>query len=157
MGAETTKTLVREQANFEEFRGLTSHMQHASVRASVLSAIFMPTVMLLGSVGTAIVIGKGGAMTAAGVFGLGTLAAFISYTSQLFDPIQSIARILAEFQTANAAAERVLQLIDTPCDIVDTPEVVRQFGDNFYPREENWPSIAKSLESMQQALETYCK
>ena len=83
----------------------------------------------------------GGGMIAVGAISLGTLAAFINYTTQLFDPIQSLARIMAEFQTAQASAERVLSLIDTPLEIVEKPEVIEKFGDNFHPIRENWPPI----------------
>ena len=40
MGAKTTKTLVREEANFGEFQELTSTMRKSSIRAAVLSALF---------------------------------------------------------------------------------------------------------------------
>ncbi|MEA5051422.1 MAG: ABC transporter ATP-binding protein [Oscillospiraceae bacterium] len=146
MGAMTTKTLVREQRNLDEFTQLTSRMKHASVRSAVLSATFVPVVLLIGSVGTALALSEGGRMVAAGAIGLGTLAAFVNYTTQLFDPIQQLARVLAEFQSAQASAERVLNLIDTPCEIVEKPEVVEKFGDNFHPKRENWPPIEGGVE-----------
>ena len=39
MGAKTTKTLVREDANYDEFRQLTGTMKQSSIRAAVLSAL----------------------------------------------------------------------------------------------------------------------
>ncbi len=146
MGAMTTKTLVREDENSREFDEITSDMRRASVRSAVLSATFMPIVMLLGSVGTALAITSGGGMVAAGAMGLGTLAAFISYSTQLFEPIQSLARILAEFQSAQASAERVISLIDTPCEITDSEEVVAVYGDSFEPKRGNWPEIKGEVE-----------
>ncbi len=44
MGARTTKTLVREGANFGEFPQLTRIMRSSSVRAAVLRALFYPIV-----------------------------------------------------------------------------------------------------------------
>ena len=140
-GAMTTKTLVREQANYDEFTAITDEMLHNSVRSAVMSNIFFPVVMFLGNFGTAAAIYFGGNMAAVGAIGLGTLAAFISYSGQLFDPIQSLARIFAELQTAQAAAERVIGLLNTPSDIQEKPEVVEIFGDNFTPKKENWPEI----------------
>ena len=78
--------------------------------------------------------------------GFGTLAAFISYTTQLFDPIQQLARILAEMQSAQASAERVIDLLDTQPDIVDSPEVEAEYGTAFAPRRGNWPPIAGGVE-----------
>lgn len=97
--------------------------------------------MLLSSVGTALALYRGGQEVLLGIIGFGTLSAFLSYTTQLFDPIQQLARILVEFQSAQAAAERVLSLLDTPLEITDTPEVEAVFGDSFDPKPENWPKL----------------
>ena len=154
MGAMTTKTLVREKQNYDEFTQITGEMKRSSIKSAVLSYIFMPLVMMLGSIGTAIALYKGGQAvllnnigeaTIFGVIGFGTLSAFISYTMQFFDPIQSLARILAEFQSAQASAERVISLIDTPCDIEDSPEVEEKYGDSFDPKPENWEPIAGDI------------
>jgi len=144
-GAATTKTLVREEQNLQEFTVLTGNMRRASVKSAVLSALYMPLVLSIGSMATAAAIVLGGNMTVAGTIGLGTLAAFISYTTQLFEPIQSLARILAEYQSAQASAERVLSLIDTKPDIVESDEVVEVYGDNFRPKRENWPAITGDI------------
>lgn len=146
MGAMTTKTLVREKANYDEFSALTGEMKHNSVRAALLSALFMPIVMFLGSIGTAIALQRGGNEVMLGAIGFGTLSAFISYTMNFFEPIQQLAGILAELQSAQASAERVISLIDTPCDITDAPEVVAKYGDCFEPRRENWEPISGDVE-----------
>ncbi|MDO4567539.1 MAG: ABC transporter ATP-binding protein [Clostridia bacterium] len=155
MGAMTTKTLVREERNSTEFEDITSEMKRASVRSIVLSHTFMPLVILLGSVGTALALYYGGnavlletlgETTIFGIVGFGTLSAFISYTAGFFEPIQSLARILAEFQSAQASAERVLTLINTPCDVQDTPEAEEKYGDSFNPKRENWEDISGDIE-----------
>lgn len=146
MGAVTTKTLVREEANYDEFSELTGSMRRASVKAAVWSAVFMPIVMFLGSIGTGIALYRGGVDVMLGVIGYGTLSAFVSYTMNFFEPIQQLAGILAELQSAQASAERVTALIDTPCEIVDTPEVVEKYGDNYNPKRENWEPIEGKIE-----------
>ena len=60
MGAMTTKTLVREKQNYDEFTQITGEMKRSSIKSAVLSYIFMPVVMMLGSIGTAIALYKGG-------------------------------------------------------------------------------------------------
>jgi len=146
MGAVTTKTLVREKANYDEFAELTGTMRQASIKAAVWSAIFMPIVMFLGSIGTGIALYKGGLDVIFGVIGFGTLSAFVSYTTNFFEPIQQLAGILAELQSAQASAERVIGLIDTPLEIVDSPEVVEKYGDNFHPKRENWEPLVGEIE-----------
>lgn len=57
-----------------------------------------------------------------------------------------MAGIFAEMQNAQAAAERVLGLIDTEPSLKDAPEVAALFGDNFIPRKENWPGLKGQIE-----------
>ena len=146
MGAVTNKTLAREDAAQVEFEAVTGEMKAAAVRAAVLSAIFMPLVVNLGAIATGLALWRGGVKVFAGVIDLGTLAAFISYTTQLFDPIQSLARILAEMQAAQASAERVIDLLDTESDVKDSPEIVARYGDLFRGKKENWPEIRGRVE-----------
>ena len=146
MGAMTSKTLVRERANADEFHTLTGEMRHVSQRATKYSAIFIPLVMLLGSVGTALAVAQGGQLVMVMGLTFGTFAAFITYTMNLFDPIQQLAGSLAEMQIAQASAERVFGLLDTPSDIVDSPTALEKYGDVFSPRRENWEDIRGDIQ-----------
>lgn len=146
MGAKTTKTLVREEANLEEFTVLTRRMRKSSVRAATLSAIYLPIVISLSMLATAYALWKGGFDVFTGVISLGTLQAFITYTLNFFEPVQQVARIFAELQSAQAAAERVVTLIETEPEIKDTPEVIATFGDSLHPKRENWPPIHGDIE-----------
>lgn len=121
MGATTTKILSREERNLEEFQQLTMGHRAASIRAATLSALFMPIVLVLSSVGTALTLWRGGTGVVAGTISYGVLAAFISYTVQFFEPVREIARIFAELQMAHASAERVMGLLNTVPDIQDRP------------------------------------
>ena len=49
-------------------------------------------------------------------------------------------------QSAQAAAERVMTLLETEPDLVDSPEVEAKFGDNFHPKKENWPALHGDVE-----------
>lgn len=146
MGAKTTKTLVLEDKNAAEFTELTHDMKRSSVRAASLSAAFLPIVVALGSLATAYALWKGGQEVLIGGMTLGVLQVFINYTVQFFEPIRNIAGVFSEMQSAQAAAERVVTLLETEPDIVDTPEVEETFGDNFHPKKENWPEIKGEVE-----------
>ncbi len=140
-GAKTTKTLVREDANTQEFVVLTHAMRTHSVRAAVLSAFFLPLVMSLGSVAAAYALWRGGYEVFAGITSFGTLALFMNYSVQIFEPITNIARVFADLQSSQAAAERVMSLLDSKPDILDTQGVEAVYGDNFSPNTGNWPGI----------------
>jgi len=146
MGAKTTKTLVREEMNMEEFTELTHTMKRSSVRAASLSAVYLPIVVAIGSIATAYALWKGGQEVLIGGMTLGVLQVFVNYTVQFFEPIRNIANVFAEMQSAQAAAERVMTLLETEPDIVDSPEVEAEFGDNFHPKKENWPALHGDIE-----------
>ena len=151
-GAKTTKTLVREELNIEEFNTVSADMKKASVRAATLSALFLPIVVSIGSLGTAWALWQGGSSIIKGVeimgtvMTIGTLQVFVNYTVSFFQPVRDIARIFAEMQSAQAAAERVVSLLETEPDIVDSPEVEAVFGDNFHPKKENWPKLIGDID-----------
>jgi ATP-binding cassette subfamily B protein len=141
MGAKTTKTLVREEENLQEFKELTEGMRRSSVKAVVVSSIYMPIVMTLGSIGTGLALWFGGQGVIYQTVSYGTLVAFIAYTMQFFEPIRQLARIFAELQSAQASVERVFSMIETEPDVKDSPEVIREYGDVFTPNRANWPPV----------------
>lgn len=140
-GAITTKTLVREEENLNEFKMLTGEMFSYSVKAAIYSSIYLPIVLTLGSIGTGLALWFGGRGVIMESIGYGTLVLFVSYTIQFFEPVRELARIFAEFQSAQASAERVLSLIETEPEITDSEEILNQHGDVFNPKKENWQEI----------------
>lgn len=141
MGAKTTKSLVREDENFEEFSELTGKMRRASVRAGTINALFLPIVIAVSSLATAFVLRESALQVLQGALTLGTVTAFVNYSVQFFNPIRDIAATFAELQRIQASAERVVSLLETEPDIKDSPDVVAQYGDNFHPKKENWEPI----------------
>ena len=145
-GAKTTKILSRENINLLEFSSLTESMKAESIKAAFISSLYIPIVIVLGSVGTALVMAYGGIMVTTKAISYGTIAAFISYSMQFFEPIRQIAGILAEFQSAKASAERVFSLIKEVPNIIDRQEVVEKYGDFFNPKKDKWPKIEGKVE-----------
>jgi len=137
-GAKTTKTMAIEDINFEEFRDLTKEMRTKSIRAAILSALFMPVVMGLGSISTASILVVGGNQVLLRTIQFGTLMLFTQYATQFFEPLRQIARLLAELQMAQASAERVLSLINSDVAIVDKPEVIEKYGSILQPKKANY-------------------
>lgn len=140
-GAKTTKTLVLEDVQMKEFQELTGTMRSQSVRAAVLSAMFMPVVMSVGSLSLAFLLYYGGQEVLVKSIEFGTLILFIQYAQQFFEPLRQIARLLAEMQMAQANAERVMSLLNTDAEIVDSQEVIERYGDVFHPKFENYEAL----------------
>ncbi len=122
-GVRTTKVFTRERKNLEEFGEDTAAMYRSSMRNALLSAVYLPLVLTLGSVATGLALVSGGWAFSLGAVSLGSLVAFVTYSRLLFDPVRDLAHWFAELQMARAAAERVVGLIDTRAEIEDSPAV----------------------------------
>jgi len=146
IGARTSKTLVIEEDNCDEFSGLTGKMARSSIKAAIYSSLFLPSVLVLSSIGTGLALWQGGEAVIQGAITYGTLVAFISYTVQFFEPVRELARVFAELQSAQAAAERIISLIKTESDIIDREEVKEKYGSILQPKKENWPEIKGEIE-----------
>lgn len=145
-GAKTTKTLGREDINLEDFSKISSSMRDSSIRAVIISSVYLPIVLTLGSIGIALAVTYGGNSIISNIISYGTLVAFISYTAQFFEPINQIALIFSELQSAQASAERVFSLLNEKPEIVDSESVVSKYGDLLNPKRLAWPDISGSIE-----------
>jgi ATP-binding cassette subfamily B protein len=123
MGLRTSKALVREEENLDEFQGLSSQMYGVSMKNALQSAVYIPMVLTLGSVAAGVALWRGGADVLSEEMTLGTLVAFIFYAGQFFNPINQIAQVLVQMQGAQAAGERVLELLATKPGIRDSDDV----------------------------------
>lgn len=146
MGARTTKTLVLEDTNFSEFKGITGEMESASVRAVTLSALFYPTVMMLSAFSLAAILVYGGHQVFLQVIRFGTLMMFTEYARKFFEPLNQIASLIAELQMAQASAERVLSLLDEQPAIRDRQEVAARYGTELEPKEEAYEPMTGRIE-----------
>lgn len=145
-GAKTSKTLVIEERNHQDFTHLTRDMYKDSLRATRLNAVFIPIVIFFSSLALSFVLARGGNMVLDGALPLGTLSAFVAYALTILEPVQQIARVLADFIATQANIERVTDLLGQPEGIQDTPEVLAKYGDAFAPQPENWEPILGEIE-----------
>ncbi|MCI8666356.1 MAG: ABC transporter ATP-binding protein [Dorea sp.] len=140
-GVKTSKSMVIEQDNEKAFFERTSDMHRAASRSAKLNAVYIPLILLFSSVAAAVVLAQGGYMVKEDLMKLGTLSVFISYAVIIFEPIQQLARLLAELISCQANIERVMDLLEQKPNVVDRPEVLQKYGDAFHPKKENWEKI----------------
>ncbi len=144
-GAKTTKTLVLEQENYNDFDRKTKTMRDHSVRAALLAGLYFPSILFIASIATGLVMYYGGEKVFLGM-DIDILYVFIAYIGLLFDPIMQLASILARFQQAQASAERIMSLIESEPEIWDSPEVIEKYGDVINFKKENWEKLHGDIE-----------
>lgn len=140
-GVKTSKTMGIESDNEEAFFERTSDMYRSAGKAAKLNAVYIPTILLFGSAAAAFVLYRGGYMVQQDLIKLGTLSVFISYAVVIFEPIQQLARLLADIISCQANIERVMDLLEQTPDVTDRPDIIEKYGDNFHPKKENWEKI----------------
>jgi ATP-binding cassette subfamily B protein len=120
LGARTTKTLVREEANLGEFQKLSTEMNQWSMHSAVLSSVYVPLMATLAAGAGAIILwrGAGDVLSAEGIT-LGTLIAFMQYAALFAQPVQELAQRFADILSASSAAERIASLLATEPAIAD--------------------------------------
>ncbi len=112
-GVRTTKALAREAGNLGEFQVESRAMHGHAMRNALQSAVYLPGVMSLGSIGVGLALWQGGVQVQAETgLTLGTLVAFMQYATLFSMPIQEMARQFTLLQSAQAAAERVQGLLE---------------------------------------------
>jgi len=141
MGNKTSKTLVLERHNYDGFHDLTDDMKRKSIRAVFYSSIFWPILIVVSYTGLMFILNIGGDMVIKNIIDVATLYLFVSYSLRFFDPVIALANILAELQQAQAAAERIISLIEEEPQIIDAPEIKEVYGDILHPKTENYLDI----------------
>ena len=144
-GAKTIKTLVLEDHQDTEFQDLTNTMKSRSIKAAVLSSIFMPIVMGLSSLSVGALLWYGGHEVLVGSIQFGILMMFTQYATQFFEPLRQIARLIAELQLAQASAERILTLLEAEPEIVDKVEVIKKYGTVLEAKKENYEPMIGNI------------
>lgn len=145
-GARTSKSLLREKANEEEFFRTAGKMREEAIRTSRTAAYFLPLVSLIGTMVAALILTLGGRQYSQGLLEIGTLYALFSYALRLWDPIRQVANVFREVQAAQAAAERVIGLLNEKVEITDRPEVIDRYGLVDGQGKEAWPKIKGQIE-----------
>jgi ATP-binding cassette subfamily B protein len=118
-GVRVVKALCREDENMREFGEITGSMYRSSYRAARLSALFLPSVQIIGALALGAIVWFGGLQAQYGGISIGAIYAFASYLTFMLWPIQDLARVYAELQLAIASAERMFSLIDSVPEVVD--------------------------------------
>ena len=145
-GARTSKTLVIEDKNLKDFSLITDKYYNYTIKATILNAVFIPIILTFSTLAVCFVLVRGGYLVINDAMEFGTLSVFITYAISIFEPIQQIARVFADFVSTQANIERVSGLLETEPQITDTPEVIEKYGDNFNPKKENWEHLKGDIE-----------
>lgn len=118
------QAFAQERKTQERFDEVNEANREAYIRAISLSFVFLPAIEFMGMLATVIVLLIGGFMVTRGEVTLGVLVAFLSYVSRFFQPVQELSRLFNTWQSAMAAGEQVINLLDTQPNVADRPGAI---------------------------------
>lgn len=110
-GREEYETSQVDAKNFEHIRSM--------LKALKISAVFHPTVEFISSLGTILIVAFGGYLAWKEGLKVEDIVAFLLYLSLFYAPVTGLANLLESMQQSLAGAERVMTVLDAPCEIKD--------------------------------------
>lgn len=131
-GLEMVKAFNRKEKVLDSFRTVNRELCDYSTRAQIWSGFMMPFMNVINNISFAIIASVGGALSVKGMLSVGVVVSFLTYSKQFGMPLNSIAVLFNNIQSALAGAERVFEIMDeaeTVPDRVDAVELTEPEGE----------------------------
>lgn len=120
-GQKTIKSYNRESVFASRFGAYNKEACDANYNADYYGSMVGPSVNFINNLSLTLVSVFGALLYLFGGLTLGNLSSFVLYSRKFSGPINEIANIISELQSACSAAERIFRLIDEPPEAADEP------------------------------------
>lgn len=121
IGIRIVKSFVRTDFEKDKFKKVNDALTNAAIRAANIGILSMPIMILVMNTTTLAIIWTGGHMVFANTLGAGQLISFLSYVFQILFSVMMISMIFLMGARAQASGERILEVMETNVDIIDSP------------------------------------
>ena len=115
-GYRTVVAYNHQGETTDTFCETSDALTKAGIRTDAFSGVMGPIMNSIGNIGFVIIAAFGGYFTINGLISVGVISAFIVYAKQFSRPINEIAQVYGQLQTAIAGAERVFSVLDEDCE-----------------------------------------
>jgi len=123
-GALVVKLFGKHRRESDTFTDRAGRVRDIGVQTAMYSRVLVAALGLVAAIGTAIVYFVGGNLAISGTIGVGTIAAFAVYVSQIYQPLTQLASARVDVLTALVSFERVFEVLDFPPLITNRPGAV---------------------------------
>jgi ABC-type multidrug transport system fused ATPase/permease subunit len=111
-----------ENERLRRFAGLSDASLDAGLESVKVQARFGPLVELASVLSTGVVLWFGAQRVLSGHLSLGVLLVFLTYLGSLYKPLKSLSKLAQVVSKGAAAAERIIEVMEAPIDILDKPD-----------------------------------
>lgn len=115
-GYRTVVAYNRQNAVINDFDNVSDELTRVGIIAEILGGSMGPVMNVVNNVGFVIIAAFGGYFAINNIISIGVISAFIVYARQFGRPIDELAQIYGQIQTAVAGAERVFEVMDEPLE-----------------------------------------
>ena len=122
-GIAVIKAFVKETVRLLSFRKLNKDNERVNVEFTKISTLFHILVTLFVESVICVILGYGGYLVYVGSFNAGQLVEFIGYFTSIVWPIMAISQLIEMRARGKASLARIGELLDTPVDVADKPDV----------------------------------
>ena len=111
-GYSTVTACSHQDVTINTFCSTADSLTAAGIHTDIFSGVMGPIMNCIGNIGFVIIAAFGGYFSIHGMISVGVISAFIVYARQFSRPVNEIAQIYGQLQTAIAGAERVFVVLD---------------------------------------------
>lgn len=111
-GYKTVTAYNKQESVIDEFVENSDALTKTGIVAEILGGSMGPVMNCINNIGFVIIAAFGGYFAIHGMISIGVISAFIVYAKQFGRPINEIAQLYGQIQTAIAGAERVFSIMD---------------------------------------------
>lgn len=115
-GYRTVVAYNRQNAVVNDFDNVSDELTRVGIIAEILGGSMGSVMNVVNNVGFVIIAAFGGYFAINNIISIGVISAFIVYARQFGRPIDELAQIYGQIQTAVAGAERVFEVMDEPLE-----------------------------------------
>ncbi|MDD4495583.1 MAG: ABC transporter ATP-binding protein, partial [Eubacteriales bacterium] len=120
-GMKEIQVFNKQEHELERVSKKTVEHSTALIKALFYSGILNPSVNLISSVGTIIVLIGGPLLALKSGLMISDVVAFLLYLNLFYAPISTLTRVVEDIQLSLAGAERVFEVLDTDSDVKEKP------------------------------------
>ena len=140
-GYRTVVAYNHQEDTIREFCTTADDLTTAGIRTDIFSGVMGPVMNCIGNIGFVIIAAFGGYFAVHGLISVGIISAFIVYAKQFSRPINEIAQIYGQLQTAIAGAERVFVVLDQNSEVMDGNVVYKNKDASVYFKNVNFSYV----------------
>lgn len=111
-----------EELEISRFEEVSGRSLSTSILSTQLQSSFIGSVGVCAAIGTGAIILLGGAGVLSNALTPGDLIVFLSYLGSMYRPMKNLSKLANTVTKATAAAERIVEILDTRSDITDAPD-----------------------------------